>query len=81
MQLKPILNRVQKFKSFVYGNISWVEGVSGPTLEVELQPRRNSRPVCSVCGYRRPGYDVLVISFANWPVYHKPAESYRPPVL
>ena len=59
MQLKSILNRVQKFKSFVYGNISWVEGVAGPTLEVELHPRRNSRPVCSVCGHKRPGYDKL----------------------
>ncbi len=59
MQLKTILNRVQKFKYFVYGRVCWVEAASVPTVEVELHPRRNSRPVCSVCGHRRPGYDRL----------------------
>jgi len=28
MQLKTILNRVQKFKSFVYGAVRWVEDAS-----------------------------------------------------
>jgi len=59
MQLTTILNRVQKFKSFVYGAVRWVEGASIPTLEVEMQPRSNSRPECSGCGQRRPGYDRL----------------------
>jgi transposase len=59
MQIKTILNRVQKFKSFVYGAVSWVEGASVPTLEVEIQARSNSRPVCSGCGRKRPGYDRL----------------------
>ena len=44
MQIKTILNRVQKFKSFVYGAVRWVEGASVPTFEVELEPRSNSRP-------------------------------------
>ncbi|MCP4766921.1 MAG: hypothetical protein GY875_11685 [Gammaproteobacteria bacterium] len=57
MQIKTILNRVQKFKSFVYGAVHLVEGTSVPTLEVELQPRLNSRPICSGCGYKRSGYD------------------------
>lgn len=59
MQLKTILNRTQKFKSFVYGAIYWVEGAMAPTVEVELHPRKNSRPVCSGCGCKRPGYDKL----------------------
>jgi len=59
MQLKTILNRVQKFKSFVYGGVRWIEDASIPTLEVEIAPRSNSRPECSVCGQRRPGYDRL----------------------
>ncbi|GMR16731.1 MAG: hypothetical protein BMS9Abin31_1103 [Gammaproteobacteria bacterium] len=59
MQIKTILNRVQKFKSFVYGQVSWVKNTSVPTLEVEIQPRLNSRPVCSGCGSKRPGYDTL----------------------
>jgi len=39
MQIKTILNRVQKFKSFVYDRVSWVENTSIPTLEVEIIPR------------------------------------------
>ncbi len=39
MQVKTILNRVQKFKSFVYGAVRRVEDTSVPTLEVEIQPR------------------------------------------
>ena len=61
MQLKTILNRVQKFKSFVYGTICWVEDAKEPTIEAELCPRANSRPICSGCGCKRPGYDRLPI--------------------
>jgi transposase len=59
MQLKTILNRVQKFKSFVYGAVRWAETAREPTVEVELLPRRGSRPVCSGCSHRRAGYDTL----------------------
>ena len=59
MQLKTILNRVQKFESFVYGKFRWVDGSEVPTVEVTLHARANSRPVCSVCGRRGPGYDIL----------------------
>jgi transposase len=59
VQLKTILNRVQKFKSFVYGRV-WSEEIGGVrALLVEIFPRRNSRPVCSGCGRRGPGYDTL----------------------
>ncbi len=59
MHLKTILNRVLKFKSFVYKSIRWVEETQEPTIEVEIIPRLNSRPVCSKCGLRGPGYDRL----------------------
>jgi transposase len=59
VQLKTILNRVQKFKSFVYGAIHWAEEATEPTIEVEVHPRSNSRAICSGCGRRRPGYDTL----------------------
>jgi transposase len=59
MQLKTILNRVECFKSFVYGKVQWVEGEGRLTLEVEVRPRKNSRPVCSGCGCPGPGYDRL----------------------
>ena len=61
MQIKTILNRVQKFKSFVYGAVHCVEHATVPTLEVEIQARSNSRPICSRCRCSRPGYDTLPI--------------------
>jgi transposase len=59
MQLKTILNRVEPFKSFVYGKARWVEGSCRPTLEVEVQARKNGRAICSGCGRPGPGYDRL----------------------
>lgn len=59
MQLKTILNRVQKFKSFVYGKVRWVESGAVPVLAVEVHPRAGSRGICSGCGQPRPGYDRL----------------------
>ena len=59
MQLKTILNRVQKFKSFVYGSARWVNEAGQPAVEVELHARANSRAICPACARRRPGYDRL----------------------
>jgi len=59
MQIKTILNRVQKFKSFVYKQVRWLGSAEAPELEIDVVERANSRPVCSNC--RRPGagYDRL----------------------
>lgn len=59
MQIKTILNRVQKFKSFVYGKACWVGGHDCYDLEVEVVERSNGRPICSGCGRPWPGYDRL----------------------
>ena len=59
MQLKTILNRVQKFKSFVYGNIVWLDSGEDPELLIEVVPRANGKPICSGCGRPGPGYDTL----------------------
>ena len=59
MQLKTILNRVEPFKSFVYGKVRWVDDAERPTIEVNIEARRNGRPLCSGCGEVRPGYDRL----------------------
>lgn len=61
MHLKTILNRVQKFKSFVYGKVCWVEESADPAIEVEVEPRTNSKGICSCCGKRRAGYDRLPV--------------------
>jgi transposase len=59
MRIQTILNRVEKFKSFVYSNARLEELEDGPALVVKVLPRKNSRPHCSGCG--RPGavYDHL----------------------
>jgi len=62
MQLKTLLNRVHPVKGFVYDHEQLVDDATHPTgtrLEVRLRPRRNSRPVCSGCGRKGPGYDTL----------------------
>lgn len=59
MQLKTILNRVHKHKSFVYGASRLVETGDKPILEVEIRPRVGNCGVCSGCGRPRPGYDRL----------------------
>ena len=58
MQLKTILNRLDKHRSFVYGEARFIEADDAVALEVEIRARSNGRPICSSCGCRRPGYDV-----------------------
>jgi transposase len=59
MQLKTILNRVGYFKSFVYGKAKWVDDADRPTIEVQMEARKNGRPICSGCGHPASGYDRL----------------------
>ncbi len=56
MQLKTILNRVQKHSSFVYDDARFVEGASA-VLEIDIRPRMGSRATCSGCGKRGATYD------------------------
>jgi transposase len=55
MQLKTILNRVQKFKSFVYTAARF----AGEVLEVQVAARANGKALCSGCARPSPGYDRL----------------------
>ncbi len=59
MRIQTILNRVEKFKSFVYGEARLQEQDGGPALVVRVQPRKNGRPSCSGCGRPGPVYDRL----------------------
>lgn len=58
MQLKTILNRVQKHRSFVYSSARLIDQ---PELMIEIvvEPRANSRGKCSGCGKPAAGYDTL----------------------
>ena len=59
MRIQTILNRVEKFKSFVYRSVRLEEQDDGPALVVSVEPRKNNRPVCSGCGEVGPAYDHL----------------------
>lgn len=59
MLLKSILNRVQSHSGFVYDAARWCEKRGRTVLEIEIRARRGSKPVCSRCGQKAPGYDVL----------------------
>jgi len=58
MQLKTILNRVQKHRSFVYSSARLIEQPE-LMIEVVVEPRANSRGKCSGCGKPAAGYDTL----------------------
>jgi transposase len=59
MRIQTILNRVEKFKSFVYAGAILEERAGGPALVVRVRPRKNGRPSCSGCGRPGPAYDRL----------------------
>ena len=59
VQLKTILNFVEPYKSFVYKNVRWANPETKTAIEVLIEPRANSRGICSGCKRRAPGYDRL----------------------
>jgi transposase len=59
MQLKTILNRVEKYKSFVYGEVKLREQGEELSIEVRIEARANGRPLCAGCNQAAPGYDRL----------------------
>lgn len=60
MLLRTILNRVERYKGFVYGDVELVScGERLERIEVHIRPRRGSRGACSECGRRCAGYDQL----------------------
>jgi transposase len=59
MQIKTILNRIQKHRGFVYGTVQFKEWPRGLVLEVDIYPHARNRPRCSGCGRRGPQYDRL----------------------
>jgi len=57
MQVKTMLNQVQKFKSFIYGTVRFLDIAGQPTLEVDIHERQNSWALCSVCEQPAASYD------------------------
>jgi transposase len=60
MRLSTILNRLEKYKSFVYGNGRLERDCGGNlSLVIPIRPRKRSRAECSGCGRRGSTYDRL----------------------
>jgi transposase len=57
MLIKTLLNKVERFKSFIYGTASVMLVDGGEALVIDIAPRRNSRPICPECRQRRSTYD------------------------
>lgn len=59
MQIKTLLNRIQKHRGFVYGTVQLEEQIGGLALTVEIAPHRRNRPRGAGCGQTGPVYDRL----------------------
>ena len=57
MQLITLLNHCQRFPGFVYKRAHL--NADCQTIEIDVRPRRNSKPVCSGCQQRGSTYDHL----------------------
>ena len=55
MQLITLLNHCQRFPGFVYERARLV----AQTIEIDVRPRRGSKPICSGCQQRASTYDHL----------------------
>jgi transposase len=55
MRLVTVLNKCCRFKTFVFKKVKFTD--SEKCIIVIIKPRKNSRPVCSICQTESPGYD------------------------
>jgi len=76
MQLKTILNRCLKFKSFVYSDVKFSIFNDEDSLEIKIVPRANSWPICSSCNKQGSIYDTgqafrrfQFLPFLGFPVF------------
>ena len=49
MSVVTLLNRIEKFKSFVYKKAFFMEVDGKEAVVIDVRPRKNSPPVCRVC--------------------------------
>jgi transposase len=57
LRIKTLLNRIEKFKSFVYTRVVLDTTAGEERLIVHVEARKNGAPLCSGCGEPRPCYD------------------------
>ena len=59
VRVETLLNHCYHLKSFVYSAVRWDRCGGRDTLIVDIIPRKNGLPVCSLCGTSAPIYDTL----------------------
>jgi transposase len=57
MRVSTILNAIAKYKSFVYCSVKWSKRDNEKALLVRVEPRKNSKPICSGCGCKGRVHD------------------------
>lgn len=57
MLIKTVLNKVERFKSFIYGDCRFSVVGGFEALVIDIKPRSNSKPECPECGRRGKTYD------------------------
>jgi len=66
MLIKTLLNKVERFKSFIYGNSKLMTVGSNEALVIDIKPRQNSKPECPECGKRGKTYDTQPVRFFEY---------------
>jgi transposase len=59
LEVKTILNRVQRFVGFVYSSIQMRGSGGSLRIEAQIEPHRGIRGKCAICLKPCPGYDQL----------------------
>lgn len=59
MLIKTVLNKVEHFKSFVFGKAQFATINGFDALVIDIKPRKNGKPECSECGRRCKVHDLL----------------------
>jgi len=57
MLIKTLLNKVERFKSFIYGSSRLMTVDGFEALIIDIKPRKNSKPECPECGRSGKTYD------------------------
>jgi len=59
MRIETMLNNCQKFKSFVYKDVKWINHDGEKCLAAIIEPRKNGHAICSCCHKVASCYDKL----------------------
>jgi len=61
MLIKTILNKIHRFKSFIYTTVRFSTEGENIILEIWIEPRKNGKGICSKCYKADSYYDHLGI--------------------